>query len=61
MDLNKGVVDSDNVDSAGLDAVKRVRMAFCITQGDCGAHSRIAEDDAANTTETVDTNLRGIC
>lgn len=61
VDLNEGVVDSDDVDGGSLDAVKRVRMASCITQGNCGVHSRIAEDDAANTTETVDTNLRGDC
>ena len=39
MNLNEGVVDSDNVDVVVL--------------------NRIAEDDTADTTETVDTNLDG--
>lgn len=56
MGLNEGVVDSDDLDIVVLDAKE-----LSAHEQDCKAleemYSRVAEDNATNAAETVDTDL----
>jgi hypothetical protein len=54
--VDEGVVDGDDIDVVVLDAtVSLVSWSVYILGGQ--GNSRIAEDDTANATEAVDTNL----
>jgi len=54
--LNEGVVDSDDVDIVVLNAVKLSAHGQRYEASD-EVYSRVAEDNATNAAETVDTDL----
>jgi hypothetical protein len=56
--LNEGVVDSNNVDVVVLDAVVAVSLQAPNFFMRSRFNLRIAEDNATNATEAVNTNLR---
>jgi len=54
--LNEGIVDGDDLDIVVLDAVK-LSATWLHYQALKELHSRVAEDNATNAAETVDTDL----
>lgn len=56
MGLNEGVVDSDDVDIVVLNAVKLSAQGHRYGAPN-EVYSRVAEDNATNAAETVDTDL----
>lgn len=56
MGLNEGVVDRDDLDIVVLDAVDLSAHCYRI-EAQKEVNSRVAEDNATNAAETVDTDL----
>lgn len=59
--LDEGVVDGDNVDVVVLDTVQWRQLGSISKHGGVGRCSRIAEDNSANATEAVDSDLDDHC
>lgn len=58
MGLNEGVVDSDDLDIVVLNATKLSAHEYN-HESFSKVYSRVAEDNATNAAETVDTDLLG--
>jgi hypothetical protein len=56
--LNEGVVNSDDLDIVVLDA-RALSAHQCLSEALNEGYSRVAEDNATNAAETVDTDLLG--
>lgn len=56
MRLNEGIVDSDDLDIIVLDA-GALSAHRCLSKALTKGYSRVAEDNATNAAETVDTDL----